>query len=166
MDRDPEAACEMCGAPLRLPAQGRGGLERAIPLLCSACAEEESASYRPRSRGLHRAAILLSVGGFVLTLSIFADWLQFGRSRGFGWHQFAGVGLAGVLLLIGAVMRVATVSVIGVIVGGLAILADWLGFGNAEGFGAHQKAGVLAGVLLIVVGLLVARLARGEADAG
>ena len=57
----------------------------------------------------------------------------------------------------GAAMRVPTVLVIGLIAAGLSLLADWLGFGSHEDFGLQQIFGTMTGLVLVVVGWMVAR---------
>jgi hypothetical protein len=93
----------------------------------------------------------------VLVTSAAADWFAFGSSEGFGWKQLLGLGLAGILLLIGALVRIPALSVIGLFIGLLTVLADWLGFGNAEGFGRQQMAGCALGAALMALGLVFAR---------
>ena len=104
---------------------------------------------------MNRAAILMSVGLFVLVVSALADVLAFGSHAGFGWRRGLGLGFAGVLVLTGAMMRISTLFAIGLIIGLLTLLADWLGFGDAPGFGWQQTLGSLLGAALIAMGLLV-----------
>jgi hypothetical protein len=115
---------------------------------------------------LNVAAVLFSTGAFVLLVSLLADWLAFGSSSGFGYKQFLGLGVAGILVLLGALMRIPTMFVIGLIVGVLALLADWLGFGNATGFGWQQITGVALGCCLLACGAISARARRDGAFEG
>jgi len=163
MISEPELVCEKCGAPLSVTGADKEAPDPTMPLLCVLCAADDQQAGPRRARGANRAAILLCVGLFVLVISAAADWLAFGSSEGFGWQQLLGLGLAGILLLIGAVVRIPTLSVIGLFIGLLTVLADWLGLGNAPGFGWHQVSGSLLGAALIAAGLVVARtMARDE----
>lgn len=128
--------------------------------LCLRCADAGDVPAVRSERRLHYAAILLVVGLLVLVVSSAADVLQFGDAAGFGKWQILGVLLAGFLLLIGTMTRIFTLLAIGLITGVLTVLADWLGFGNAEGFGFQQIGGCLVGIALIAAGLLVARRQR------
>jgi hypothetical protein len=87
---------------------------------------------------------------------VFADALAFGSSAGFGWQQWSGVALAGVLVLAGAIMQIPTILLIGLIAGGT-VLADRLAFGSATGFGWQQRLGSVVGVALIALAWTVAR---------
>jgi len=152
-DEDEQPACERCGAPLPDDGEPPAAPDGSGWRLCAHCAGERRRARPPALRGLNLAAIVLSIGAFVLLLSVFADWLGFGRSEGFGRRQELGLGLAALLLVIGALLRVATISVIALAIGGLTLLADWLGFGNAPGFGAQQRAGCVVGALLLLQAL-------------
>ena len=158
MANKPKLVCEACGAPLAVSGAGQDAPGPASPpLLCAGCAQSHEALRVAPGQGVNRAAILMSVGLFVLALSGLADVLAFGSHEGFGWRQGLGLGLAGVLVLTGAMMRIQTLFVIGLIIGLLTLLADWLGFGDAPGFGWQQISGSLLGAALIVIGLLVGR---------
>ena len=99
-------------------------------------------------------------------MSVFADVLGFGSAGGFGWQQWSGIALAGVLTLAGAIMQIPTLLLIGLITGALTVLADWLGFGNVKGFGWQQMLGSAVGVAVIAVAWAVARaMAKGRSRA-
>ncbi len=157
MSNTPRLVCEDCGADLTVARVGEEAWEPGMRLLCDACGEAHEDSWPASGRGVNRAAILTSVGLFVLLVSVLADVLAFGSHSGFGWKQGLFLGLAGVLILTGAMVRISTLFVIGLIIGLLTLLADWLGFGNAPGFGWHQVSGSLLGASLIAAGLAVAR---------
>jgi hypothetical protein len=125
--------------------------------LCLRCADVEENVVPPRERRLNVPILVTTVGLLVLVISVFADPLGFGSSEGFGWQQSTGVALAVILALTGAIMLIPTLLVVGLITGGVTLLADWLRFGSAEGFGWQQILGSALGVLLIAIGLLVAR---------
>ena len=148
-------ACVECGAPVLDSASEPSVSEPVVAPHCPACAAAGRSPATPRPEGLDRAAILMSVCLFVLAVSALADVLAFGSHAGFGWRQGLGLGFAGVLVLTGAMMRISTLFAIGLIVGLLTLLADWLGFGDAPGFGWQQTLGSLLGAALIAMGLLV-----------
>ena len=165
MISEPELVCEKCGAPLSVTGKAEEAPDPVRPLLCVLCAAHDQEAGPRRARGANRAAILLCVGLFVLVISAAADWLAFGSSEGFGWKQLLGLGMAGILLLIGALVRIPTLSVIGLFIGLLSVLADWLGFGNAEGFGWQQMAGCALGAALMALGLVFARAVGSDRTA-
>ncbi len=147
-----EPTCDDCGEPARVHITDDAGPEPTMRHLCFACADREEAASTRRERGLDRAAIVLTVGLLVLVLSAGADVFRFGRSEGFGASQITGMALAGFLIIMGALTRVSTMLVIGVLAGGLTLLADWLGLGRSEGFGIQQWSGSAVGLLLILAG--------------
>ena len=150
-------ACEKCGAPAVVHITNDTGDGAFVRHLCIPCADEEEATVARGKRGLDHAAILIVVGLLLLVISAGADILKFGSAEEFGMWQIIGTLLGGFLAIVGAVMRISTVVVIGLITIGLTVLADWLGFGNAEGFGLQQIAGCALGVVLILAGLAVGR---------
>jgi len=107
------------------------------------------------------SAVILCAGLIVLVLSLSADMLAFGKSEGFGWQQQTGLAIGASIFLIGAIVRVATLALIGLIAVVLALLADWLAFGSGSGFGAQQVAGVLLGTAILLVGLWRASATSG-----
>jgi len=148
--------CENCGARAIVHVRYDPGDETSVRHLCLTCADAEAASpaQTARNRPLDRAAILVVVGLLILVISVGADFLAFGSAEEFGWKQMAGVALGVFLLVIGAVIRVLTLMVIGFITGTITLLADWLGFGSAEGFGGQQITGVLLGIAMLVAGFI------------
>jgi hypothetical protein len=96
----------------------------------------------------------MSLGCVVLLISLFADQLRFGHSEGFGPKQEIGLGIAVVCVFTAALLRVPTLMVIGILAGGLTILADILRFGQEEGFGWQQMLGVAVGGTLVLCGWL------------
>lgn len=151
---DREIICLKCRAPANVHIRDVDNSAVLVRHLCMNCADEADALLAGRDSVLDHCAISISVGLFVLVLSVFADGLGFGNTAVFGWKQILGIGVAGVLILAGAVMRVPTMLIVGLIFGVLALLADWLGFGNSEGFGRHQITGTFAGFVFIVAGLI------------
>jgi hypothetical protein len=151
-------ACERCGQPALVNITNDEAHGITMRHFCLACAEAEEMEAEQRDQYLNYGAILISVGLFVLVLSVFADWLAFGHPlSGFAWKQRTGVALAGMLILTAAVVQIPTMLVIGVLFGTLTILADLLAFGQAPGFGWQQTLGTVLGLLLLLTGISEAR---------
>lgn len=152
-----QVACDLCGTPAVVHIGGDMEMHPRLRHLCAACADAEELARPDRDRRLDHAAVLVAVGFSILFISVFADVLAFGGSEGFGWKQWAGMALAGILVMVGVAMWIPTVLVIGLFVGGLTALADYLGFGNASGFGLQQIGGALLGLGMVMVGFKTAR---------
>jgi hypothetical protein len=150
--------CDRCGAPANVHISDIVAGEPVVRRFCPDCADEiPEEVHTPAGRRSAQAAVLLVVGGLVLFLSLTADVLKFGASQGFGVHQWVGVSIGGLVMLLGAVTRAATLLMIGAIGTGLAFLADWLAFGSSEGFGLQQIIGCMLGLLLLGAGIYVVR---------
>ncbi len=161
--------CEKCGAPALVTIANEGSSmpstattqetqgAATMRYLCLRCADDEELSRQKRDASLNYSAILISVGLVSLFLSVFADWLGFGRSEGFGWKQDIGLVAAAVLVLTAAIVRIPTMLIIGVFTGALSILADLFQFGHERGFGWHQMMGTAFGIVLIGAGILESR---------
>ncbi|MBN1490177.1 MAG: hypothetical protein JXA69_09685 [Phycisphaerae bacterium] len=109
----------------------------------------------------------MATGAVVVFLSVFADRLAFGGKEGFGWRQLSGLVIAAILIGAGGALQIRTVFVVGLIAAVLAFLADWLGFGNAPGFGRQQLMGTALGMLLVASGIalpLVQRLIHRQSS--
>ena len=152
--------CESCGSPAIVRVTDEDAGEAVLHHLCHRCAE--AAGPKAGLRGPNLAALLVCVGAFVLLISVLADVLAFGSTLGFGFQQLGAVLVAGVLVVLGAVLRISTISVIGIATGLIAVLADWLAFGSSPGFGAQQISGSFIGAMLICVGLVLARTIRED----
>ncbi len=144
--------CEICGSPAIVHITHEDHQGVLVRHLCLACADGEQQALHTWNRGVDRAAVLAVLGLSILVISVFADHLGFGRSPGFAWKQEAGVLLAALLLLTGALIRVPTLSVCGLLAGGVTVLADRIGFGDSAGFGWQQVAGTAVGGLLLLWG--------------
>ena len=149
--------CETCGVPAVVHINSGAHAAPRMRHLCFGCADREDTSTASCNRKLNPGAVLAAVGLMMLVISLLADVLAFGSSEGFGWRQFVGVALAGVMVLIGAAMWVPTLLAVGLIGLAMTILADWLAFGSAGGFGWHQALGCLVRVGLAFGGLDLAR---------
>jgi len=154
------AICERCGAEARVHITSEQTGATGIRHLCFACVELERAVRKRRKRAFNLGAVLMVLGGLSLLLCVFADYLAFGDSEGFGIWQMVGLVVAVVLTGVGAALRIPTVLVLGPCIGLLALLADWLGLGDAPGFGRQQATGCLLSVFLILLGLLIVILRK------
>jgi len=154
--------CARCGAPaiVHITDLAAGGPK--MRHLCRLCADASGADVPSRSAGGRSAlaAVIIAVGLYVVALSTLADYLEFGRTAGFGSVQRAGLIVAGIILLLGAIAKAPTLLIIGMVTGVLDLLADWLAFGQSPGFGWQQKTGTALGLLLILIGMAVARFRR------
>jgi hypothetical protein len=119
---------------------------------CASCAGEMGLVMSTDVRISNLAAFLLLSGLHVLMISLLADELAFGSANRFGWQQIAGLALAGILLLTGAIVRTPVLMAIGLVISLFTFFADWLGFGSSEGFGWQQVTGTCLGVLLVASG--------------
>lgn len=98
---------------------------------------------------------MVAIGLFLLTLSILADWLRLGHARGFGSWQIAAILLAVVVISSGSMIRISSLSVLGLCVLILTLAADFLGLDGKNGFGIHQTAGLILACVLIALGILL-----------
>lgn len=156
--------CETCGVPAVVHINSGAYAGPRMRHLCFGCADQEDTSAASLKRTLNPGAVLAAVGLMMLLISLLADVLAFGGSEGFGWRQLLGVALAGVMVLIGAAMWIPTLLAVGLIGLVMTILADWLAFGSADGFGWQQALGCLVGVGLAFGGLDQARRKELRAD--
>lgn len=152
----PKAICERCGKPAIVHITNDESGSPGIRHLCLDCAEAQ-ADLPHAEPGLNFSALLISVGLFVLAISVFAEVLGFGSDEGFGWQQLVGLTVAGVLVLSGATIRIPTIVAIGLMIGGITILADYMDIGGKEGFGYKQIIGAALGGLLALAGVLFGR---------
>lgn len=125
--------------------------------LCLACADAEETARPSRERRLNHAAVIMAIGAIIVLLSVFADVLRFGQAGGFGWKQSFGILVAGVVSLCALLMRVPTLLVVGLIAGGLSMIADHIEYGKGPGFGSNQTIGVVIGLGVLFLGLLLLR---------
>lgn len=156
---DPAASgssCEKCGAPALVHISNGSGQVSLMRHLCLDCAAAEDALV-PRERTLNLAALLIVVGLFTLAISAAADALHLGATANFGVRQLASTALALILVIAGAIIRIPTVAVVGIMMGSITLLADWLALGGRAGFGFKQTIGCMLGCVLIAVGLALSR---------
>ncbi len=140
---------------------GRPGSQRHF---CMSCADANDAGPPRPESALNFSAVFAAIGWFVLVISVFADQFHFGKSPGFGPWQTTGLGIGLVLVLTAAIVRISTLSIIGLCLIGLTLAADWVGFGNADGFGPQQWAGV-AVALALLAGAAAVRLGAARVPA-
>ncbi|MEE9293586.1 MAG: LPXTG cell wall anchor domain-containing protein [Phycisphaerae bacterium] len=157
VDIEPESVCENCGAPANVHISDVTRGVAKIRNLCAGCVDEierHRINYRRRTGD---AVTLIVFGLIVLVLSVLADFLPLGGEEGFGWRQRQGVVIGGILVLLGAIVRARAILLIGIMMTVLSMLADWLAFGRAEGFGSQQMLGSAMGVAVVALGLWLAR---------
>ena len=162
---EPRPVCESCQRPAIVQIRNAFAGNVLIRYLCLDCADAEDDASPGQKRRLNLAAITITLGLYVLGVSVFADALGFGSAEGFGRQQWAGVAITGVLVLVAAIMQIPTLLVAGLLLGGTTLLADWLGLGDIPGFGSLQMLGTALGVGLTVIGLGVGRQKKKEQEA-
>lgn len=154
--------CERCGVPALVHIRTESAGVAAVRHLCLKCADLEHEASQAIPLAPNVAAILIVVGALVALISAFADPLGFGGAAGFGWQQWSGILIAGILVLAGAIVQAPTLPILGLLVGMVTLLADWLGLGSAAGFGWQQGLGVAVGVALILLGFGLTRRSSGQ----
>ncbi|NOT00976.1 MAG: hypothetical protein HOP29_10145 [Phycisphaerales bacterium] len=154
---NPAAICQSCGAPAAVHVTAVADGAPTVRHYCHDCADHAHLERAQRRRYHGAVAAVGSIGVVVLSLSVFADWLQFGRSEGFGRYQQVGVILGFLLVSLGAAARAPTLFIVGAFTVVLSLLADLFGFGCAEGFGWQQVFGSLLGTAIIISAIVVAR---------
>lgn len=159
-----QVRCNSCGELAIVHISNVVAGRRITQDLCMACADRRSQSaresashFRLRMTRSEIGGALIGVGLFVFTVSAFADVLQFGMSEGFGWHQSVGLALAAMLTLTGSLFGVLTLVMIGVFIGSVTLLADFLAFGSNPGFGIQQMIGSTIGAVILAVGFRAVR---------
>jgi len=150
MSADTKRACNCCGEYFDESTDARHPT-------CPACRQKYGDATRPN---VASAAVMLVVGSYTLLLSLTADWLSIGINVGFGWRQWMGLLLAFVLVISGALTRVTAILVMGLLIGGVTILADVLKLGDSSGFGWQQIAGAVIGLIMIGLGVVRGRRRR------
>jgi len=149
--------CEACGADANIHISNLVAGVATMRHFCQNCVDAAEAD-RPRfQRHRGAAGTVGAVGLIALILSVFADRLKLGSSVGFGWWQNLGVVAGVVVIVLGAATRAPALLIIGLITCSLAVLADWLAFGSAEGFGILQIAGTSLGLILVAVAIWINR---------
>lgn len=152
--------CQECGADADVHVSNIVGAEKVVYHLCQLCADEFQVDHPTGRRRSGFAAMVITFGAMTTLISLFADPLAMGDGETFGWQQKTGLIVAGILVLLGAVMRAQTLLMLGVFLGVLDLLADWLHLGSQPGFGIQQLTGTLVGMGIILVGVFVARARR------
>lgn len=123
----------------------------------SQAARQSASHFRLRMTRSEFGTVLIGVGLFVFAVSALADILQFGTSEGFGWQQDIGLALAVMLTLTGSLFGVLMLVVIGIFIGSVTLLADFLAFGSNPGFGIQQMIGSAIGAVILAVGVIAVR---------
>ena len=157
---DTQCKCQKCGEPAHIHITSEWTGATGVRHLCFNCAELERKVKHRRKTAFNLGAVFMVVGGLAFVLSLFADQLGLGDSRGFGFWQTLGVIIGIILTGVGAAMRIPTVLAIGPCVGFLSLVADQLELGGGPGFGLKQTIGCAASGVLIALGLLVVVLRK------
>lgn len=158
--------CVICGRPASINVhQGTDGGEPIIRHYCLECADErEVESPSPEqaavSAGLSHGGLLMLMGGLLAFLAIGADFLGISGQTGFGWFQRLGVLFGLLLVIVGAVFRVGTLSVFGLILFVVSLFADFLGIGESPGMGSRQQITLALSIALLAGGTFVQRRTR------
>lgn len=152
--------CEKCGRPALVHVTNEIGHEGMVRHYCMECAGRQDQIPRRGDRRLNRGLVLMLLGTFTLTFSLFADQIGFGQSPGFGWKQDITLVLGVVLVGVGTLVRASTLFLMGGIIAVLALLADWLHLGSKRGFGYEQTLGTILGFLFLLAGIV--RIMRAD----
>jgi hypothetical protein len=151
--------CETCGKPAIVHVASEAGGLGTLRHFCINCALAQESHARMTRSELNKDAIVILFGVALLSLSVLADWLELGKSQGWGYRQFIGLGMGLALVGTGAALRAMTVMFTGLVFVGLTVLADWLGLGSG-GFGWQQITGTVVGAICIMTGVLLATRRR------
>lgn len=145
-------ACECCGAPAKVHVMHEIGSPGSAHHFCMRCAEGCDDNLT-QSDSLNHSAVLVVIGFFLLTTSILADWLQLGHRHGFGAWQVASMMLAVVVISSGALVRISSLSVLGLCLLLVTLAADYLGLDGRTGFGVRQTTVLVIACITIATGV-------------
>lgn len=152
--------CEICGADARIHVSSDPGAPDRVAHYCVRCAEADDLQNVLGRRSRNRSAVVMTLGFFVLLVSLFADYLNLGSEQGAGFRYAVILAVCATLIGVGALTRTATVLIMGLAFTGVAFLADLLSLGGAPGFGIQQRIGTAIGFLIILGGFFAFRRAR------
>jgi hypothetical protein len=158
--------CVNCGRPASINVhQGTDGGEPVIRHYCLECADEREAEnpspeQAPVNAGLSHGGLLMLLGGLLAVLALGADFLGISGQTGFGWFQRIGASLGLLFVIVGAVFRVGTLSVLGLILFVVSLFADFLGIGESPGMGLRQQMTLVLSIALLAGGTFVQRRTR------
>jgi hypothetical protein len=135
---------------------GRPGSVRHLCLQCADGCEKHAEAPESPDHGV----ILVSIGLFLLTLSILADWFRLGHGEGFGSWQILALVLALIVIGSGSVIRVSALSVLGWCLLLVTLAADYVGLDGRDGFGIRQTTGLLVAGVTIGAGIALGYVPR------
>ena len=147
--------CEICAAPAIVHVRNEVGGVPVVRHRCLSCADADEDATVSRKSRLNVRAVLITMGVIIVLVSFFADSLGLGNATGFGWQQWGGLILGGIVLLVGALLGIPTLTVVGSGIAAITVLADQLGMGNAELFGWQQISGIAIGGTMVFLGALL-----------
>jgi hypothetical protein len=104
---------------------------------------------RPRP---HLSSLLIAAGLLLALVGASVDLLGIEGHAGFGWKQQAGLVVGTLLVALGALLRVDALAIGGALLFGVAALADVYGTVGTPGVGWRQRAAILAGLVVVLVG--------------
>lgn len=127
------------------------------------CEAEQAAAQAPRMS--ETLGNLLIVGGAVLGfLAAAADTVSLRPTGGFGFWQQTGSLICVAFVALGTVLRIGTLSIIGLLGLGVSLLADVIGPVGEAGLGWKQEAAILFAAMFVVAGLYLQRRSRIARD--
>ncbi len=150
--------CSTCADPARVSVLK--GYDEGAPVrveYCSACADALYRRRRERVAGgkskLNLSTIILITGLLLVSVGVFADYFGHQGSAGFGAYQVAAIVLGGLVVVLGALLRIDLFVIPGLVLSALGALADVFGHVGTPGFGWRQQIAVIAGLVLVSVAL-------------
>lgn len=162
-------SCEQCGVRARVQIlEGYRSGNPVLRFFCIECADQdhlntsEQCATNTRQR-LSIASTVVLAGACIGLLGAWADRFGIGQSDGFGFRQQAAAAVGVLSVLIGALLRIDVVAVFGTVLFTVAALADVMGLGLAAGTSVTKLIVMLAGICVIVSGLLARRLCERKA---
>jgi hypothetical protein len=154
-----EIPCERCRAPARvhiLEGYTRGKpMRRHYCLTCADAAPHPTplVSFEHVRSRLSIASMLVFAGLLLVALGIAVDQVGYHGSEGFGWKQTSSLVLGVFFVVLGALLHADLLAILGTVVFLVAVSADVYGPLGSPGFGWRQIAVILAGAVLIALGL-------------
>jgi hypothetical protein len=159
----PAARCEHCGKLARVYIlEGYADGKPLRRCLCLNCADTEDERWLDGDTGLiggrrSSASLLTAVGLLLLAFGAFVDELGIHTSIGFGLKQQTSLLIGALVVILGGLLRIDVLTVAGVILFGLAALADVFREIGSPGVGWQQGMAIVAGVAFLLAGLLLRR---------
>jgi hypothetical protein len=162
MDEKPNKenmTCQGCGEPVRVWVMQ--GYRRGKPVMgkfCMSCSDQLGLWFETDKPGREKErlgmdSLFIILGLLVGILGIIGDHVGIRGFIGLAWHQQIGFTLGALLVIIGILFRIDLVVVVGAVVFVFSAFSDTLGLVGSNGFGWKQEFAVLAGLVMILIGL-------------